>query len=246
MNHQENTRRSRFGSLLLTAILTVLTAASSQNAAADTIGNIQSTREALASTAAIVEGSVVRHTYTYDDMAGPRTVATLIDLTTHFGAPQDRALDVAMLGGRITDDRWLYIPELPRLTEDTRYLLFLTNVDWFYSPLVADYIFRLEPGPRGRDVLIAPSGHAVVGVSAEGLDFTPEPVVDTQLDFLTPHAKQRLIDPALLDTALTKDDFLAAVRELLGTAPLQGSFRRAPAGDRIWNRTATVEEPQLR
>lgn len=240
MSYQKNTRRLRFGCLLLTAILT---ARSGQSVAADTLRDIQSTRDALASTAAIVEGSVVRHAYAYDETAGPRTVATLIDLTAHFGTYQDRTLDVAMLGGRITDDRWLYIPELPRLTEDTRYLLFLTNVDWFYSPVVADYIFRLEPGPRGRDVLIAPSGHAVVGVSAEGVDFTPEPVVDTQLDFLTPHAKQRLIDPALLDTAMTKDDFLATLRGLIETLPLQGTFRRAPAGDRIWNRSATVEEP---
>jgi hypothetical protein len=236
-------RRGRIGSLLLTAALVV---SGSPGATADTIRAVESTRDALAGTAAIVEGRVAAHTATYDDQAGPRTTATLIDLTSHFGTYQERTLPLATLGGRITDDRWLLIPELPRLTEDTRYLVFLTNADWFFSPVVADYLFRLEPGPRGGDVLIAPSGHAVVGLSAEGLEFSDEPVVDTDVDFLRPHAKPRVPDPALLAGALSKDDFLAGVRDLLQTTPLQGAFRPTPAADRVWNQTATSEEPPLR
>lgn len=236
-------RRGSIGSLLLTAALVV---SWSQGATADTLRDVQSTRDALASTAAIVEGRVASHTATHDDQAGPRTIATLIDLTPHFGTYQDRTLPLATLGGRITDDRWLFIPELPRLTDDTTYLVFLTNADWFFSPVVEDYLFRLEPGPRGGDVLIAPSGHAVVGLSAEGLEFSDEPVVDTDLDFLRPHAKPRVLDPALLAGALSREDFLAGLRDLLRTAPLQGAFRPSPAADRVWNRTATSEEPPLR
>lgn len=236
-------RNQGLGVLLLGALLTL---SGSQTAAADTLRAVETPLDALASTAAIVEGRVASHTATFDDQAGPRTIAHLIDLTPHFGIYQDRTLPLASLGGRITDDRWMFIPELPRLTDDTRYLVFLTNSDWFFSPVVENYLFRLEPGPRGGEVLIAPSGHAVVGLTAEGVEFTEEPVVDTQIDFLRPYARPAVLDPAQLAGALSKEAFLAGIRELLRTAPLQGTFRPAPAADRVWNRTVTTEEPPAR
>jgi hypothetical protein len=214
----------------------------SRGAAADSARPVENPLDALASTAAIIEGSVVGHHATYDDAAGPRTIARLSDVRTHFGSYAGRMLELPMLDGRTADGKWLYIPELPRLTEDTRYLIFLTNSTWFYSPVVGDYIYRLEPGPRGGDVLIDPSGHAVVGLTADGVELSDEPVVDRQLDFLRPHAKERLIDPALLAGAMSKEAFLAAVQGLARTAPLQGDFRPAPAGDRVWNRITTAAE----
>jgi hypothetical protein len=237
-------RYQEIRSLTLAAILAV---AWSKGAAADSSRPIATPLDALVSTAVIVEGSVTAHAYTYDGTAGPRTVATLSDVRVQLGSYRDRTLQVATLGGPITERRWLYIPELPRLTENTRYLVFLTNSAWFYSPIVEEYVFRLEPGPRGGDVLIAPSGHAVTGVSAEGLEFSDDPVVDTQLDFLTPHARLRLLstDPALLANALSKEDFLAAVRDLARIAPLQGTFRGAPAADRVWDRMSTSEDTSL-
>lgn len=223
-------------------LLAVLLLSWSRGAAADSDRPVENPLDALASTAAIVEGIVVGHDATYDDAAGPRTIARLSDVRTHFGRYDGRTLELPLLGGRITDDKWLYIPELPRLTEDTRYLIFLTNSAWFYSPVVGEYVFRLEPGLRGSEVLIDPSGHAVVGLTAEGIELSDEPVVDTQLDFLRPHAKERLIDPALLAGAMSKDAFFAAVQDLARTAPLQGDFRSAPAGDRVWNRMSTAAE----
>lgn len=225
--------------LLLIAALVV---SWSQGAAADSIRAVNSPLDALASTAAIVEGNVTAHTNTYDTAAGPRIVATLTDVTTHFGRYGDRTLQVATLGGPISTTRMLFVPELPRLTEDTRYLVFLTNSAWFFSPVVEDYIFRVELNPRGTEVLIAPTGHAVVGVSAEGLEFSVDPVVDTHLDFLTPNAKLRLIDSAPLANAMSKQSFLAAIQDLTRTVPLQGDFRTSPAGDRVWSRMEAVEE----
>jgi hypothetical protein len=199
--------------------------------------------DTLARTAAVVEGRVTAIAATYDRAAGPRTIATLSDVRTHFGRYDGRTLDVAMLGGRITDGKWLFIPELPRFTEDTRYLAFLTNAEWFYSPVVQDYVFQLETGPRGTDVLIDPSGHAVVGVSAEGLELSDEPVVDTQLDFLRPYAKPRLVgDPTGLADAMSKEDFLAAVAVLSRTVPIQGEFRSFPARGRVWDQLSVEEE----
>jgi len=229
-------------SLMLAAILAV---AWSRGAAADSSRPIATPLDALASTAAIVEGSVTAHAYTYDGAAGPRTVATLSDVRVQLGTYRDRTLQVATLGGPITERRWLYIPELPRLTDNTRYLVFLTNSAWFYSPIVEEYVFRLEPGPRGSDVLIAPSGHAVTGVSAAGLEFTGDPVVDTQLDFLRPHSQLRLLGTDLLAGAMAKEDFLTAVRDLTRIAPLQGEFRGAPATDRVWDRMSTSEDTSL-
>jgi hypothetical protein len=246
MRYQEKTSargRLRFRWLLLTAALVV---SWSQEATADTIRAVNSSLDALASTAAIVEGNVTAHAYTYDTAAGPRIVATLTDVTTHFGRYGDRTLQVATLGGPISTTRMLFVPELPRLTEDTRYLIFLTNSAWFYSPVVENYIFRVELNGRGTEVLIAPTGHAVVGVSAEGLELSIDPVVDTQIEFLTPNAKLRLIDSAPLADAMSKQDFLAAIQDLARTVPLQGDFRTSPASDRVWDRMTTVEETSTR
>ena len=235
-------RRGASIKTLLLAIMTI--AASSRGASADTLRGVETPLDALANTAVIVEGTVREVTYTYNDQAGPRAVATLVDVTADFGRYGDRTLDVATLGGPISRDKFLFIPELPRLTEDTRYLVFLNNVDWFFSPVVESYAFRIETGPRGTDVLISQSGHAVTGLSAEGIELTPDPVVDTQLDFAAPHTKLRLLESssALLASALSKDDFLAAVRELTRTVPIQGELRGAPSRDRVWNQINTAEE----
>ncbi|MBW8879118.1 MAG: hypothetical protein JF614_29605 [Acidobacteria bacterium] len=248
MRYQEETsarRRPQFIGLLLTAILVVT---SNTGAIADSIRAVENPLDALASTAAIVEGTIRENAYTFDPAAGPRTVATLADATADFGRLDDKTLPLATLGGPISEKQELFIPELPVLTDDTRYLVFLTNADWFFSPVVENYVFRLETDPqRGTDVLIAPSGRAVVGLSADGLEFSQEPVVDTQIDFISPHAKLRLRDGAAaqLATAMSKQDFLAAVRDLLKAAPLQGEFRSSPARDRVWNQI-TAEAAPLR
>jgi hypothetical protein len=211
--------------------------------AADTRSVVHSTLDAIANTAAIVEGHVIDYSYAYDPVSGPRTVATLRDVTTHFGEFREKALTVATLGGPITQRRWLFIPELPHLTTDTRYLIFLTNVDWFFSPVVGNYIFRLEPGPHGADILIDPAGHAVVGLSAAGLQFTPDPVIDGQLDFLAPQVKRKLLDgdASQLARAISKDAFLSSIRKLLDSAPLTGEFQRLPTAGRVWNRGRAAE-----
>jgi hypothetical protein len=234
-------RRSPLGGLLLTA---ALLATGSQGALADTLRGVQTPLDALAGTAAVVEGTVKGFSYTFDEKAGPRTVATLADVRTDFGSYRDSVLDIATLGGPINEKQGLFIPELPRLTEETRYLVFLNNIDWFFSPVVDSYLFRIETSPRGTEVLIAPSGHAVTGITADGIEYTEDPVVDTHLDFAAPNARLRLLDNAadLLAGAMSKDDFLTAVRDLQRSVPVQGEFTPAPDRTRVWNRMDTVEE----
>jgi hypothetical protein len=234
-------RRLQVKGLLLTA---VLVAAGGRGALADTLRGVSTPLDALAGTAAIVEGDVKGFTYTFDPAAGPRTVATLSDVVTDFGSYRGSTVDIATLGGPINDKQGLFIPELPRLTDDTRYLVFLNNVNWFFSPVVESYIFRIELNANGTEVLIAPSGHAVVGLSSSSIDFTPDPVVDTHVDFLTPTAKLPLLDSAAqeLAAAMPKSTFLAIVGRLLATTPLQGTVSPAPDSSRVWNRMTTVAE----
>lgn len=246
MRYQKDMAAPRRRPQLMWVLLTALAASSSTSAIADTARGVETPLDALASTAAIVEGTVRETAYTFDRAAGPRTVATLIGVTPEFGSYRDDTLQLATLGGPISEREGLFIPELPRLTDDTRYLVFLTNVDWFFSPVVESYVFRLETGPRGTDILIAPSGHAVVGLTAEGLEFSEEPVVDTQVDFSRLSAKPRLLEGAdeVLAEAMSKQDFLVAIRELLSSVPLQGEFRSSPARDRVWNQITTEEAPR--
>ncbi|MFP5287744.1 MAG: hypothetical protein ACLGI9_18550, partial [Thermoanaerobaculia bacterium] len=60
--------------------------------------------------------------------------------------------------------------------------------------------------------------------------------------FLRPYAKPRVLDPALLANALSKEDFLAAVAVLSRTVPVQGEFRSSPARDRVWEELLTEAE----
>jgi hypothetical protein len=106
--------------LLLTPTLVV---SSSPGLIADTLRPVETPLDALANTAAIVEGTVKETSYTFDSAAGPRTVAPLVDVTTDFGRFEDRTLELATLGGPIDEKQELYIPELPQLTDDTRYLV---------------------------------------------------------------------------------------------------------------------------
>src|SRR6185295_3688262 len=194
--------------------------------------------------AAVIEGKASAGSYSWSTTAGPRTLFTLSDVRTHFGQTQAGSLQIATLGGPVSDARFLFIPELPRLTAETRYLVFLNNVDWFFTPVVGNYLFRLETGPKGTDVLIDPDGRAVLGVSEAGLDLTPDPVVDTTLDFLHPDAQPAILDRArpLLDGALSKEEFLAAIRDLQAIEPIHGEYRTLPTPGRIWDQIEAAED----
>src|SRR5947209_11470107 len=117
MRYQEATsarRLPQFIWLLLTAILVM---ASSTGAIADSIRAVETPLDALASTAAIVEGTIRENTYTFDPAAGPRTVATLADVTADFGRLDDKTLPLDTLRGPISENQELFIPELPLLTD---------------------------------------------------------------------------------------------------------------------------------
>jgi hypothetical protein len=243
MRYQEETsarRRPQFIGLLLAAILVMMS--SNKSATADTIKAIGTPLDALASTAAIVEGTVTENANTFDKTAGPRTVATLSDVRTDFGSFRDTTLSLATLGGPINDKQGLLIPELPILTGDTRYLVFLTNATWFFSPVVENYVFRIENDAAGNEVLITPSGYLVLGLASDGLALSDNPVIDTQVDLGKPTAKLPLLDGAVLTGAMSKTTFLAVVGRLLRTTPLQGAFATSPDASRVWNQIVTGDD----
>ena len=232
--------RPQLVGFLLTAILMVFTSAT---AFADSVRAVQTPLDALASTAAIVEGTVTDNTTTFDKNAGPRRVTTLSGVTLDFGSFDNKTLSLATLGGPINDTQGLFIPELPILTDDTRYLIFLTNATWFFSPVVENYAFRIENDAAGNEVLITPSGYLVLGLLNDGLALSDTPVTDTQVDLGKPTAKLPLLNGAVLTGAMPKTTFLAVVGRLLSSSPLQGAFATAPDASRVWNQIGTNQPP---
>ncbi|WP_437481088.1 hypothetical protein WME75_36885 [Sorangium sp. So ce1014] len=218
------------------AALLATTAAS--GAKADTLTQVVTTIDALNSTAAVVEGRVVDIAFTYDPVEGPRTVATLADVKTHLGTPIRGELKISTLGGPHPNGRRLYIPELPEFHADSTYIVFLTRTDWFYSPVVSSFAFRVE-NVGSRQILINQQGHAIVGASALGIELSGRPVSAVQNESTT-----RLERPALLagaesraTGALSKSDFLTSLSSLAKSAAPRGEFRRSVAPGRTWNIT---------
>lgn len=232
--------RPQLVGFLLSAVLMVFTSAA---AFADSVRAVQTPLDAFASTAAIVEGTVTDNATTFDKNAGPRRVTTFSDLRVDFGRLDSKTLSLATLGGPINDTQGLFIPELPILTDDTRYIVFLTNATWFFSPVVESYAFRIEDDAAGNEVLITPSGYLVLGITSDGLALSDNPVTDTQVDLGKPTAKLPLLDGAVLTGAMPKATFLAVVGRLLNTTPLQGAFAAAPDATRVWNQIATGQPP---
>jgi hypothetical protein len=233
--------RPQLGGFLLIAVLMAFTSAT---AFADSVRAVQTPLDALASTAAIVEGTVTDNSTTFDKNAGPRRVTTLSSVTVDFGSFADKTLSLATLGGPINDTQGLFIPELPILTDDTRYIVFLTNATWFFSPVVENYAFRIENDAAGNEILITPSGYLVLGIASDGLALSDNPVTGTQVDLAKPTAQLPLLGGAVLTGAMPKATFLAVVGRLLSSTPLQGTFAAAPDASRVWNQIAT-NQPRL-
>src|SRR5690606_32057317 len=116
-------------------------------------GPIATPRDALVASAAVVEGEVTEIFYTYDEREGPRTVVTLSGVSVHLGEYEEDFVDIAYLGGPLPDGRYLNVSELPTFAFGQRYLVFLHEGGWFYSPVVTTHAYRLEKGPSGDDVV---------------------------------------------------------------------------------------------
>ena len=100
----------------------------------------------------------------YERCEGPRTILHLANVRSQLGASHPDTLTVRLFGGPLPDGRYARDAESPRYLPGSQYLLFLFNTDWRLSPVISDYAFRVEQA-AGKEVLIAPNGHAVTGLS---------------------------------------------------------------------------------
>jgi len=214
-------------------------------AGAEPPGAVNGPRDALDQVATIIEGRVESISFSYDPQQGPRTIANFVDVVSHAGTPVARSLSLATLGGPLPDGKGLNVPELPKFDAGRTYVVFLTAADWFYSPVVADYAFRVEPAKDGERV-VSQTGNPVTGFSEDlvslGERSVELPVVDLlQGRTLAPDAAQ------VLATGRTKLAFVADVVRLYTSRKQQLSvaggalpaapktFKAVPRADRVWN-----------
>jgi len=213
-------------------------------ARADSAKPIRTTEDALADAAAVFEGRVVDVSFTYDAVEGPRTVTTFADVQTHLGEVVGSQVRIATLGGPLPDRRILAIPELPEFRRGSTYVVLLTASDWFYSPVVTNYAFRVER-LAGREVLVTPTGHPIVGVTRSGIETAALSVDPPRVNMRTRFDRPVLVADATARaaTALSRASFLGVLKELGRAAPPRGSFKRSIAPSKVWNVTAADRDP---
>jgi hypothetical protein len=117
---------------------------------------------------AIVEADVASISFDYLDCQGPRTLVRLENVRTLLGGRTESTLTLRTFGGYLPNGHYVYASELPRYVLHGRYILFLRNNDWKFSPVIGDLAFR-EETVAGRAVLLDSDGVAVSGVGEAGI-----------------------------------------------------------------------------
>ncbi len=121
----------------------------------------------LAQTAAIFRATLKEVRFTYNDCSGPRTNYVFSDASSIAGETVPAETTLKVFGGPTPRGTWASASELPQLALDSQYVTFLRNTDWTFSPVVGNLVFRVEM-LAGRELLVDPSGRAVVGWDADG------------------------------------------------------------------------------
>ena len=121
----------------------------------------------LSQTATIFSGSLKDIRFTFENCAGPRTNYVFSDASSLAGSPVQSEVTLKVLGGPTPSGKWVAVSELPQLALDSRYVVFLRNTDWTFSPVVSDLVFRVE-SVAGREILVHPTGRAVTGWDESG------------------------------------------------------------------------------
>ncbi len=113
---------------------------------------------------AIVLADVRDISANYDRCEGPRTILHLRNARSLLGSPHTDSMTLRVFGGPVPGGRYAHASESPRYVAGGRYLLFLFNTDWRFSPVMGSLAFRVE-NIAGREVLLSPDGQGVTGVS---------------------------------------------------------------------------------
>jgi hypothetical protein len=198
----------------------------------------------LRQTAAIVEGDVSDISFSFDQAAGPRTIVRLSNVKSLWGTFSDSEVRLSVLGGPLPDGRYLDIAELPNFISGGHYVVFLSNRNWFHSPVIGEWALRTET-IKGKGLLLSDSGNVIFGLSQRGLVASSFHAFKPRPDAASLHDPPVAIpDLAQQDVsgAPTKDEFVNAVTSMaasLGIKP-EGSFIPAPDPTRSWNTIFTV------
>jgi hypothetical protein len=176
---------------------------------------------------AVVQADLRDISTDYDRCEGPRTVLHLAGVRSLLGSPHPDTMSLRVFGGPLPGGRYAKVSESPRYLAGRRYLLFLFNTDWRFSPVIGDLAFRIESA-AGAEILISPTGLGVTGVSPLGVEtrtrrlylpeglpgvgavqVAPTPVAQLVPCGLNPDGSPRC--PALpMDTAAPRETFPAA------------------------------------
>jgi hypothetical protein len=206
---------------------------------------VENLRSLLEQTACLVEGDVAAIDHSFDPRSGPRGSVHLTHMRTLLGACTFSELKLRLFGGPVPDGRVVVASEMPRFVKGARYVMFLRNTEWFYTPVHFPDLLRVE-NVGGRDLLVDDTGRVLRGIALEGLVYHEQPLFEPVRELLDPKRPELLpgadladlevrLDPSLLARRLQQ---FAAVEEF----SVQGTFRENPRSDRVWNRVPTSPE----
>jgi hypothetical protein len=199
--------------------------------------------EVLSQTAAIVEGDVTDIHYEYEPYLGPRTRVRLSNLVVVTGQMDATEISIDVLGGPLPDGSILSVSESPSFVVPARYIVFLRNTYWFYSPEAAD-VLRVE-SVFGREVLVNDQGFPVETVDSDGFGYGDKRLFDATLHQVKPFGRPtpaRNVSPNDLGHTLDRQNFHEAVSNMgkqLNVFP-NGAFLFAPIRATPWNITPTA------
>lgn len=209
---------------------------------------LMSTRPTLEQTAAVVEGTVTAISYSFDDQLGPRTNVTFGSLASRVGSLKpSTTLTLPFYGGPSADGTSFYAAaHVARFVQGAKYVLFLANHDWFFSPVLSNNAFRVET-VGGRDILVDSDGMGVTGVSVERFERTGAQITESAgLDRRNPFAAPKMIAAAAspeVTACMGKESFISAVGAYsepgMAATAFDGSFLPAPQ-PWVWNNMPTM------
>lgn len=218
----------------------------------------------LEQSSGLVEATIDEVIYTFHPFRGPREDVVLGNLTVHFGTVPGNGLTLRSFRGPLEppfdpeDPNEVFVDatEMPRFVAGARYLLFLRNSSWFYSPVVGTGAFRVETIGT-KEVLIDQAGYALnpnptmdafevgdplVADSVIAPDpLTPKRLFDTTLNLGAPADPQPMlpgVDEDTVANAWDRAGFVAFIGNLAQgcTLPFEGEFLEWPDPRLRWDK----------
>ncbi|MFM0007490.1 hypothetical protein PQR57_41910 [Paraburkholderia dipogonis] len=131
--------------------------------------SFQSVAEMVPQLHSVVEGDVEFERFDFDDCWGPRTVLRVTEIKPVVGDFPGPSIELYLFGGPLPDGSFVEVSELPRFVSGERYVLFLRNTDWRYSPVMGAHAYRIM-SISGKRILLDSDGHAVIRVGENGVE----------------------------------------------------------------------------